>query len=338
VDPLTHGLATLALQRGFFPKASWRAIIAMLCAGLVADMDFLSANFGPSAYLRWNRTATHSIAFILVLALTAFLFSLKLRHNPRASWTGFSWAAITAAAALHILMDSLQADPVAPFWPFPAKRSSLDISPVVDPWLLVILAVAILLPELFRLVSDEIGSRTKRPRGRNGAIAGLAFAVIYCAMRAQFHGNVTASLEARTVSGEIPRRVAAFPDSVSPFLWHSVVETESALHLYTLRSMGGEVSYATGVTILRKPEPSPVLTAAQSSPAAVTFLKTARFPKAIVEQQTEGFSVEIKDLKDQAMQRSNHAIFADINLDRTPKVISYELQWQKKPTTLKPPS
>jgi inner membrane protein len=329
VDPLTHGLASLALQRGFFPKASWRAIIAILCAGLVADMDFLSANFGPSAYLRWNRTATHSIAFILVLALAAFLFSLMVRNNPRAPWTGFSWAAITAAAALHILMDLLQADPVAPFWPFSSRRFSLDISPAIDPWLLVILAAAILLPELFRLVSDEIGSRAKRPRGRNGAIAGLAFALIYFAMRAQFRGNVTSSLEARTVSGEIPRRVAAFPDSVSPFLWHSVTETESALHLSTMRSMGGEVSYATGVTTLRKPEPSPVLTSAQSSSAAITFLKTARFPKATVERETEGFSVEINDLKDQAMQTPTRAIFTDIVIDKNGSLVSSELQWQK---------
>jgi membrane-bound metal-dependent hydrolase YbcI (DUF457 family) len=329
VDPLTHGLATLALQRGFFPKASWRAIIAILCAGLVADLDFLSVNFGPSAYLRWNRTATHSIAFILVLALAAFLFALMLRNNPRASWSGFSWAAITAAATLHVLMDVLQADPLAPFWPFSAKRFSLDTSPTIDPWLMVVLAAAILLPELFRLVSDEIGSRTKRPRGRNGAIAGLAFALIYFAMRAQFHGNVTASLEARTVSGEIPRRVAAFPDSVSPFLWHGVVETDSAFYLSTQRSMGGEVSYASGVTTLRKPEPSPALAAAQSSPAAITFLKTARFPKATVEQEAEGFSVEINDLKDQSMQPPTRAIFADIVIDKNGSLLSSELQWQK---------
>jgi inner membrane protein len=329
VDPLTHGLATLALQRGVFPKASWRGIIAILCAGLVADCDFLSANFGPSAYLRWNRTATHSIAFILVLAFTAFLFSLKLRNHPRASGTGFSWAAIAAAATLHILMDVLQAHPIAPFWPFSARRFSFDVLPAIDPWLLVILAAAILLPELFRLVSDEIGSRAKRQRGRYGAIAGLAFAMIYLAMRAQFHGNVTASLEARTVSGEIPRRVAAFPDSVSPFLWHSVVETDSALSLSTQRSMGGEVSYATGVTTLRKPEPSAALSAAQSSPAAITFLKSARFPKATVEQETEGFSVEINDLKDQAMQTSSHAIFADIVIDKNSSLLSSELQWQR---------
>jgi hypothetical protein len=58
-------------------------------------------------------------------------------------------------------------------------------------------------------------------------------------------------------------------------------------------------------------------------------LKTARFPKAIVEQETQGYSVEINDLKDQAMQTPNHAIFADITLDKSAKVISSELQWQK---------
>lgn len=332
MDPLTHGLAALVLQRGFFPRALWRPVLVIVFAGVIADADSFSASFGPSAYLHWNRTATHSIAFILVLSLAAILFSHTLRENKRAPlWTGFSWTAVAAVSLLHVLMDVLQADSVVPLWPFSARRFSLDLAPVIDPWLLIILAAAILFPELVRLVSDEIGSRAKRPRGRNGAAAGLAFAVIYFAIRALLHGNAAASLEARTVTGEMPRRVAAFPDSASPFLWHSIVETESALHLSTLRSMGGAVTYSSGITTLRKPEPSLILAVAQSSPAAVTFLKTARFPKAIVQKETEGYSVEIQDLKDRAAAPKSHAIFADISLDRTSKVISSELQWQKTP-------
>ena len=57
----------------------------------------------------------------------------------------------------------------------------------------------------------------------------------------------------------------------------------------TMRSMGGEVTYASGVTTLRKPEPSAMLAAAQGSPAAIAFLKSARFPKAVVEKETEGY-------------------------------------------------
>jgi membrane-bound metal-dependent hydrolase YbcI (DUF457 family) len=329
VDPLTHGLASLALQRGFFPGAKWRPVLAIVFAGVIADVDYFSASFEPSAYLRWHRTATHSVSFVVVLAIGALLFSRIQRNSPAsAAWTGFSWVALVASSALHILMDLLQTDPVIPLWPFSARRFSLDLSPSLDVWLLVLFAATILFPELFRLVSDEIGSHSKRPRGRIGAIAGLAVVLSYFVLRGVFHGNAVSALEARTVAGEMPRRVAAFPDAVSPFLWHTIVETESALHLGEMRSMGGEVTYASGVTTLRKPEPSAMLDAAQDSPAAATFLKGARFPKAVVEKETEGYSVEIHDLKDQATE-STRAIFADINLDTNSKLVSSALHWQK---------
>jgi len=333
VDPLTHGLASFALQRGFFPRASWRTVLAILFAGTVADVDSLSASFGPATYLRSHRTITHSFVFILMLAFAAFLFSKIGRDSePSVRWAGFSWMAILAASELHLVMDLLQPDAIVPLWPFSAKRVSLDIEPAIDPWLLVILASAILIPELLHLVSDEIGSRTKRPRGRNGAIAGLALALIYFGLRASLHATAVATLEARTIAGEMPHRVAAFPDSVSPILWHSIIETESALHLVVMRTTGGEAAYATGITTLRKPEPSPVLSAAQASPAAIWFLSIARFPKAVVQKETEGYSVEIQDLKDLATESRNHAILADINLDRSAKVVSSQLQWQNDPT------
>jgi len=58
----------------FFPRASWRTLLAILFTGIVADVDSLSASFGPAAYLRWHRTITHSLVFILMLACAAFFF------------------------------------------------------------------------------------------------------------------------------------------------------------------------------------------------------------------------------------------------------------------------
>jgi len=329
VDPLTHGVASLALQRAFWPKASWRSIVTIVAAGLIADVDWLAGSPGPGQLIRWNRTATHSLSFVLFLALAAFLFWRFLKSAAAGPWQGFSWTAVGLAASLHLALDVLQADPVMPLWPVSSHRVALDLLPYLEPWLLAILLLAILLPELFRLVGEEIGARAKRPRGRNGAIAGLICAVLYIGARALLHENALASLNAHTIAGEMPRRAAAFPDSTSPFLWHSVVETQSTLNLVMLRSVGGEVSQASGIMTLHKPEPSPILNAALNSPAALAFLQAARFPKATVETETDGYSVEIQDLKDQATEEKARAILADINLDKNGKVVSSELQWQK---------
>jgi membrane-bound metal-dependent hydrolase YbcI (DUF457 family) len=348
------------LQRAFFPKAKFAATVAIILGGLLADLDRLTYLFGPSAYLAWHRTATHSVSGAIVIALVGVslpfaalsLFGISgwggsvipfargpaprvsedepwgIRHGGKAFFSAIL-SATFVSALLHLLLDLCQSDGVALLWPFSPRRFALDALPPLEPWLLTILLAAILLPELFLLVNEEIGARAKRPRGRNGAIVGLLFAALYIGLRVLLHANAVASLEAHTMAGEMPHRAAAFPDTTSPFLWHSVVETQSALNLVTMRSMGNEASYASGVTTLHKPEPSPMLAAAQDSPAAVSFVKFARFPKAVVQTEFEGYSVEIQDLKDQATEEQSHAIFADISLDKNFRVISSELQWQK---------
>ena len=360
MDPLTHGVASFALQRAFFPRAKFATIVAMLVAGLLADLDSLASLSGPAAYLTWHRGATHSLLAAFFVSLLAVLITLALllafgigrwggimtplgkdvssleAHGPRTtalqaakSLLFTTSLASLASALLHLVLDVCQVDGVGLLWPFSSRRFALDALPKVDPWLLTVLIAAIVLPELFRLVSDEIGARTKRPRGHNGAIVGLSLALIYLGLRTLLHANAVVSLEAHTIAGETPRRVAALPDSTSPFLWHCIVETESALNLVNMRSMGGEVSYASGVTTLHKPEPSPILAAAQGSGAAITFLRFARFPKATVGTELEGHSVEIQDLKDQATEEKSLAIFADIKLDKNSRVVSSELQWLK---------
>lgn len=334
MDPLTHGLASLTLQRGFFPRATWRTTLVIIAAGTIADLDWFTAALGPSGYLRWHRTVTHSLAFVAALAILVGLFRWATRaRQTGASWIGLSWPAIAAAGLAHLALDALQADAITPLWPFSTRRVSLDLLPATDPWLLAILVGAILLPALLRLVSDEIGSRSKGPRGRNGAIVGLVLLLLFIGLRAALHDSAVVYLNARTIAGESPRRVAVFPDSLSPFVWHAIVETDSTLNLAAVRSTGAEVTDTTGVTTLHKPGPSAILSAAQSSPAAAEFLKTARFPKATTQkemanEQMEGYSAEIVDLKDQVLDEKSRSVFANINLDKSGAVVSSELQWR----------
>src|SRR4029077_16163469 len=98
---------------------------------------------------------------------------------------------------------------IVPFWPFSAHRIAADWLAGVDPWIIAILLAALLLPELSRLVSDEIGARGKAPRGRGGGILGLHSAIFYVGVRANFHANALAAIQARTYHGESPRRSGA---------------------------------------------------------------------------------------------------------------------------------
>src|SRR5262249_39710889 len=144
------------------------------------------------------------------------------------------WLAPACAALLHVGMDILLSAGIKLFWPFSAVRAGLDWAPDFDLWLLALLLAGIFLPELFRLVSDEIGAKSKKPRGQAGAVAAFVLIAAYFGARGLMHTNAVAMLMERSYSGESARRAAAFPDSTSPFLWHGVVETESAIHLLSV--------------------------------------------------------------------------------------------------------
>src|SRR5258708_8269146 len=131
----------------------------------------------------------------------------------------------TLAAVLHVLMDVCTSAGVALVWPWRMTRFGWDWVPGLDPWILALLLAGILLPELFGLVGSEIGAKSKAPRGRNGAIAALALALIYVGVRATLHGNAVAQLDAHTYRRESPRRFAAFPYPSSLVAWPGIINT-----------------------------------------------------------------------------------------------------------------
>src|SRR5229473_6598787 len=117
MDPLTHALASYTLKRAAFPRATRSATIAILAAGTFADLDNLSAYFGPSAFLVMYRTYFHSIAAaVLFSILPSLLISLWVLFRRR-NTDGFGVviplklpAYCFAAALLHLLMDLCQSD------------------------------------------------------------------------------------------------------------------------------------------------------------------------------------------------------------------------------------
>ena len=340
MDIVTHGLASLAIARGFFPRAGKLVMATAVAAGIIADVDWFSQYWGPSAFLAWRGTYTHSI-------LAMFFFLVAIPSGPIARyyfvpqnrsadslqaatrlWAG-ALSASFCAALLHLAMDACQSNGVALFWPFSTKRFAADWLPGIDPWILTVLIACIALPELLHLVSSEIGAKSKKPRGQTGAIVGLVLVLAYVGARATLHSNVVALMESRTFQGETPRRVSAFPESLLILTWHGVVETESALNEIDVDAASADTFDADSSVRQFKPDPSPALDAAQNAVVARRFLATSQIPKASLEKTEAGYVIVLRDLHYAAAGETAHEIAAVIELDPNNKVTSQKLLWAR---------
>src|SRR5260370_32790685 len=127
MDVFTHGLASYSVTRAAFPRASRITLLAAVLAGGAADLDQLSAYVGPSAFLEWHRTATHSILGTLVIVAAFFaVTSLIARGKSNADAIHTVFLALLTACSLHVAMDVTQNESVQLFWPFRAQRYSAD--------------------------------------------------------------------------------------------------------------------------------------------------------------------------------------------------------------------
>src|SRR5258708_2337026 len=214
MDPFTHGLASYSVTRAVFPRASRTTVIAAILAGCAADLDRLSEYAGPSAFLDWHRSATHSVlGTLIIVAVFVVAASIITKRKPNVDPMRAVLLALLAACSLHLAMDLTQNESVRLLWPFRSQRYSAEWVPHFDLWILLILLAGVLLPQLLALVTEEIGAKSESPRGRLGAIIALVAIVIYVGGPAIFHGNGFAIIKTRPHRGELPRRDAAVAES-----------------------------------------------------------------------------------------------------------------------------
>jgi membrane-bound metal-dependent hydrolase YbcI (DUF457 family) len=327
VDPLTHALASYTLKRAAFPRLGGATAVAMVLAGTVADLDLLFSQSSPSAYLTWHRTSLHSIAAAILFSavLTLLLGRLGRQTERRIGFVSILSAAI-AAALLHLFLDLGQSLGTELLWPFTPRRFSLDWLPKPDLYICTILLLAILLPKLAGLVTEEIGAKSTGPRGRAGAIVGLVAIFLYVVARAALHSTAVATLDARTYHGEAPRRIAAFPEDVSPFSWLGVVETERSLNEVTISLGPGSSFDPDSARVWYKPEPSAALDAALRTESARRFLAAVRFPKAAIEKTAQGYHVELHAFPYGSISASSR-VMAIVDTDSASKVLIDSLEW-----------
>jgi inner membrane protein len=331
LEPLTHFLTGACLGRAGFNRKTALATLTMTLAAEAPDLDIASIVKGRVFYFAHHRGFTHSFLGLVLVsaAVVALVYGYgrirgrKLTDESPPRW-GLLFLFAYIAGLSHILLDFTNSYGVRPFWPFSERWYSWDIEFIAEPVLLILLIGALVLPRLFSLVNDEIGSRRKGLPGRFAASFALVAIVLFWGVRDYEHRRAVNALDARTYEGRDAIRTSAYPDWLNPFRWVGVVETDNFFATMEVNSLIPEVDPQEQMRIHFKPPETPITIAAKQSYLGRVYLDWAKYP--ITETETlespAGYLVRFKDLRyDYPAMRSRSTLSATVQLDSNLRVV-----------------
>ncbi len=289
MEPITQLAVSATMARAGLRRLTPLATTAVLVAGIAPDVDFLSVVAGPRAYLLLHRTVTHSIlggaAIAVLVAWVIWLIGRKREPEP-ARFSGLLIASACGVAG-HLLLDFGDNYGEKLFWPFSQKWYAGNYWPQLDPWLLLVLLLALGVPWLLSVVNEEMGARKKAGVSVSGIVA-LLLVVGYCGWRVRLHSEAMQELYSNNYHGQEPLGVEAFPSGMSPFEWRGLVDTYDAIDVVSL-DLGPRAYFDPSMAITHyKPKKSPALEAAEKAPGVATWLNFSRFPMAEVTSLGKG--------------------------------------------------
>jgi inner membrane protein len=300
------------MSRSGLNRKTALATLTMVLAAEAADLDVLWLVKGPIAGLQHHRGITHSFVgtpFVAAatLGFVWLLFQWRgpsgkpriLRSKLPVRWGYLYWLALIAALS-HILLDYTTAYGIRMFAPFNWRWYSWDIVFIVEPLILLALIAGLVFPALFGLINQEIGVRSKGPRGRAGAIFALVCLVLIWAVRDFQHRRALNAMGALLYQGAVPVKMGAYPYWVNPFRWHGVVETSNFFQTVPVNSLTPQVDEQEEAHTYFKPEVTPATQAAKASYFGQVYLDWAVFPLTQTEQLQgafKGYLVRFEDLR-----------------------------------------
>ena len=311
MDPVTHMLTGACLSRAGLNRKTGLATLTLILAVEAPDLDSLWYFAGSVAGLQHHRGITHSLAgapFVAAL-VTAGVYGVYrwMKRSGREPKLPPNWRLLyfyaLAGALLHLFQDFTNNYGIRPFAPFNSKWYSWDIVFIIDPIMLLVLFLGLVVPSLFALVTEEIGSRKPQLRGRGGAIFALVCVALVIFVRDFEHRRAVNALNARIYRGEEPLRASAFPQPINPFSWNGVVETRNFFLLLPVDSGSGEVDPQSQQTVRFKPEETPITLAAKKSYLGRVYLDWAAYPLVTTERLQGGrYQVQFEDLRFESLQ------------------------------------
>ena len=231
-----------------------------------------------------------------VMALLPLVIVRLVTRKPLAWGTAYLVSLIGLAS--HLALDLTNLYGIRLLLPFSARWLRLDITSVVDPWIMTALLLSIIGPALSRLVAGEIGAPART--GRLAAILALQFLCCFftIAPRIVIHQRALAIVDSRIYLGEPPIRVAAFPDTFNPFAWRGLVEGSRFYALFDL-DVGKPFDPTTG-PFYYKAEDGPALRSASQTDPFRIFQDFAQYPiwtVTPVSDPPNGVRVQLSDMR-----------------------------------------
>ena len=287
MDPVTHFLTGANLGRAGFNRKTAYATLAMTLAAEAPDLDIFWGFKGPLVGFEHHRGITHTFiaAPVIALVTTAVVWLIhKARRKPQPSRPGLPlprWTLIFLFALIaslsHILLDYTNNYGVRPFFPFNPRWYERSIVWIVDPYLLLALIGALVLPLIFGLTDREIGARRPLFRGRPWSIAALTFMVLWWSLRNAEKAHAIELVRNSSAVGEGIVRIDAEPYPFNPFRWHVVVETHDYYQTAEVQTRQDDIQ-SDPSDITYKPPVTPAVAAAKESWLGHVYLDWSKFP------------------------------------------------------------
>jgi inner membrane protein len=292
MDNLTHSLTGLMLARAGLGRTSERGGTLMLVlAANAPDLDGLALFGGNGAYLDYHRGIMHSLALSPAMAVLPLLLARWIRG---ASITWKTWLACWIGILSHLMLDSTNVYGIRLFLPFSKGMPHLDMTEIIDPWILLIFALALAAPALSGLVTSEIGGAKSAGPKRAWAVFALVALCGYEGFRWAAHQRAIAVMGARTYDSPTTL-IAAMPNGSNPLRWRGLVETGT--EVLTIPILLNE-EFDPGQAEIDYPAPdSPALDAARAAPQMQPLLRFDQLPFWSVTPVEGGSVVHLVDMR-----------------------------------------
>jgi inner membrane protein len=303
MDNLTHTLTGLMLARAGLVKPAQRGgALALMLAANAPDMDVFWSGFpGSLRYFEHHRGIAHSLLLSPLIALVALLLARLIRHASLGWRIYFAcWLGVLS----HLALDLTNVYGVRLLLPFSSRWFRLDITDIIDPWIWLILLLALAAPALAGLVSSEI--RGRKFAGPQFAWAWFALIALlgYDSFRFAAHGRAIAEMRARAYS-DTPR-FAALPRGIDPLHWRGVVIAPDFV-LTTDMNLTEDYDPEAFGHIDYPAQESPAIDVAKSTPVFQTMQKFEQLPFWKDSPVGDARLVEMIDLRFGTPQRPGFA-------------------------------